>query len=158
MWLAPGSESSRVRISAEATLTPRGSPVLQNLVIHIPVSQQVEGIHSLLHNWQFVMVSGEQWLFSRDHDGGGLVTKSYLTLVTSWTTACQAPVHGTSHSRILVWVAISFSRGSSWPGIKPGFPALQVVGKPYSRQHGSHKMTQPGKEHQGTLTPRQRQC
>ena len=36
--------------------------------------------------------------------------------VTLWTVACQAPlVHGILQARILDWVAISFSRGSSWP-------------------------------------------
>ena len=36
--------------------------------------------------------------------------------VTPWTVACQAPsVHGISQARILEWIAISFSRGSSWP-------------------------------------------
>ena len=33
---------------------------------------------------------------------------------TSWTVALQASVHGISQARILEWVAISFSRGSSW--------------------------------------------
>ena len=38
-------------------------------------------------------------------------------------------VHGTFHIGILEWVAISFSRESSWPGIKPASPmspALRV--------------------------------
>ena len=82
----------------------------------MPVSLQVIGIHSLLHNWLFVMVSGEQWLFSRDHDGGGLVTKSSSTLCNPMDhSPPSSSVHGTSHSRKLVWVAISSSRGSSQP-------------------------------------------
>ena len=42
-------------------------------------------------------------------------------------------VHEISQARILEWVAISFSRGSSWcrdlsnPGVEPGSPALRVV-------------------------------
>ena len=63
---------------------------------------------------------------------GGLVAKkACLTLETSKTVACQVPlsmgfprqeywsglpcssVHGISQARILEWVAISFSRGSS---------------------------------------------
>ena len=35
-------------------------------------------------------------------------------------------VHGISQARILEWVAISSSRGSSNPGIKPVAPALQA--------------------------------
>ena len=39
---------------------------------------------------------------------------------TSWTVACHAPlVHGTPQTRILEWVAISFSRGSSQPRDQP---------------------------------------
>ena len=34
---------------------------------------------------------------------------------TPWTVACQAPIHGILQARILEWVVISFSRGSSQP-------------------------------------------
>ena len=45
---------------------------------------------------------------------GSLVTKSYLTLVTPWTVSLPGSfVHGVSEARLLEWVAISFSRGSS---------------------------------------------
>ena len=38
------------------------------------------------------------------------------SLVTSWTVAPpNSPAHGISHARILEWVAISYSRGSSGP-------------------------------------------
>ena len=47
---------------------------------------------------------------------GGLVLKSCPTLVTPRTEACQgSSVHGILQARILEWVAISFSRESSWP-------------------------------------------
>ena len=50
------------------------------------------------------------WLF------GGLVAKLCPTLVTPWTVACQAPLFvGILQERILEWVAIPFSRGSSRP-------------------------------------------
>ena len=42
---------------------------------------------------------------------------------------CSLPgssVHGIFQARVLEWVAISFSRRSSNPGIKPGSPALQA--------------------------------
>ena len=35
------------------------------------------------------------------------------SFATSWTAACQVSVHGISQARILQWLAISFSRGSS---------------------------------------------
>ena len=45
--------------------------------------------------------------------------------VTPWTVACQTPLSmGFSRARILEWVAISFSRGSSSPGIEPASPVL----------------------------------
>ena len=55
---------------------------------------------------------------------------------------CKPPgssVHGILQARILEWVAISFSRGSSCPGIEPQSPALQAdsvptgpLGKPHT--------------------------
>ena len=33
----------------------------------------------------------------------------------NWTVACQAPVHGIFQARILEWVGVSYSRGSSRP-------------------------------------------
>ena len=54
---------------------------------------------------------------------GGLVAKSCLTLAIPWTVACQAPsVHGILQARILAWVTIPFSRGSS----QPRSPALHA--------------------------------
>ena len=46
---------------------------------------------------------------------------------TPWTvTLAGSSVHGISQARILEWVAISFSRGSSQPWIELGSPALQA--------------------------------
>ena len=42
---------------------------------------------------------------------------------------CSLPgssVHGILQARILEWVTISFSRGSSQPRIEPGSPALEA--------------------------------
>ena len=55
-----------------------------------------------------------------------------------WTVACQAPLSmGFSQARILEWVAISFSRGSSWPRdwthvscLGSGFFTSEPPGKP----------------------------
>ena len=63
------------------------------------------------------------------------------SFVTLWTVACQAPssVLRISQARILEWVAISFSRGSSWPRdqthiscIPGGFFIIESPGKPTS--------------------------
>ena len=53
-----------------------------------------------------------------------LVTQSCPTLCGPMD--CSPPgssVHGISQARTLEWVAISFSRGSSWPRDPPAFPA-----------------------------------
>ena len=55
-----------------------------------------------------------------------LVAQSRLTLCNSMD--CSPPGsfdHGILQARILEWVAIPFSRGSSQPGIEPGSLALQ---------------------------------
>ena len=44
-------------------------------------------------------------------------------------------VHGIFQARILEWVAISSSRGSSQPGIKPASPALQADSLPFEPQN-----------------------
>ena len=46
--------------------------------------------------------------------GDALVARLCSSLVTPWTETGQAPLsHGISQARMLEWVAISFSRGSS---------------------------------------------
>ena len=64
-----------------------------------------------------------------------LVAQSCLTLCN--TMGCNPPgssVHEIFQERILEWVAISFSRGSS-QGIEPGSPALQADSLPTELQH-----------------------
>ena len=54
---------------------------------------------------------------------------------------CNPPgssVHGILQARILQWVAISFSRGSSTPGTEPGSPAFQadsLLSEPSGKPH-----------------------
>ena len=56
-----------------------------------------------------------------------LVTRSCPTLKALWIVVPPGfPVHGISQARIVDWVAISFSSGSSHPGIEPRSHALQV--------------------------------
>ena len=71
-------------------------------------------------------------------NGGGLVTKLCLTLCNPMD--CSPPgssVHRVFQARILEWVAMSSSRESSNPGIKPGSPALQADSLPTELQHSS---------------------
>ena len=62
---------------------------------------------------------------------GGLVAKSCLTLVTSWTVGRQAPL-SIGFSRQEYWSGLPFpSPGDlSDPGIKPGSPELQADSLP----------------------------
>ena len=51
-------------------------------------------------------------------------------------------VHGIFQARVLEWIAISFSGGSSDPGVEPGSPALQQTLYRLSHQgspEGGHK-------------------
>ena len=60
-----------------------------------------------------------------------LVTQSCPTLCDP--ISCSLPgfsVHGISQARSLEWVAISFSRGFSWPRDQTGSPALQADSLP----------------------------
>ena len=59
---------------------------------------------------------------------GGLVAKSCLTLKTPWKPCSPSgsSVHEILQARILEWVAISFSRGSSPPRNQTQSPALQA--------------------------------
>ena len=47
--------------------------------------------------------------------GKVMVTHLYLTLRTHGYSPSGVSIHGIFQARILEWVAISFSRGSSWP-------------------------------------------
>ena len=69
------------------------------------------------------------WCFGSDiyRKRKGKVSQSYPTLCNPMD--CNLPgssVHGILQARILEWVAIPFSRGSSNPGIKPRSSALQM--------------------------------
>ena len=65
------------------------------------------------------------------HGGGGLVTKSCLTLATPWTIACQTPL-SMKFSRREYWSALPFPSPGDLPnpGIKPRSPALQADSSP----------------------------
>ena len=71
-------------------------------------------------------------------DLNGCVCVCVCVLVTLILTVCdsmdcsppESSVHGILQARILEWVAIPFSRGSSNLGIEPGSPALQADSLP----------------------------
>ena len=57
--------------------------------------------------------------------------QSYLTLLTPWSVARQAPVPEYRNSSILEleWVAILSSRGSSWPKEQTCFSYVSFIGR-----------------------------
>ena len=63
--------------------------------------------------------------FGGECAAAALCAQSCLTLCDP--KDCNPPgssVHGLSQARVLEWVAMPFSRGSSQPGMKPKSPAL----------------------------------
>ena len=63
-------------------------------------------------------ITTDAWLGKVTHYGGGgsLIIKSHPTLCDPRDCSSRgSSVHGISQARIPEWVAISFSRGSSWP-------------------------------------------
>ena len=67
--------------------------------------------------------------------GGGLVSKSCLTLETPWTAACQTPL-SMGFSRQEYWSELPFPSPGNlpYPGIKPRSPALQADSLPTELQ------------------------
>ena len=63
--------------------------------------------------------------------GGGLVTKSCLTVATPWTVACQAPLPmGFSRQEYWSGLPFPFSGDLPDPGSEPRSPALQTDSLP----------------------------
>ena len=67
--------------------------------------------------------------------GGGVVAKSYPTLATSWTVACQAPLF-MGFSRQECWSGLPFPSPGDLPdpGIETGSPVLQADSLPTELQ------------------------
>ena len=63
--------------------------------------------------------------------GGSLVAKSYLTLATPCTVACQTPL-SVGFSRLKYWSGLPFPSLGDLPdtGIEPRSPALQADSLP----------------------------
>ena len=69
-----------------------------------------------------------------------------------------SPVHGISQATILEWIASSISRGSSNPGIEPGYPGLaggffttEPPGKPYLKIILPQRVFGPGISLEGMM-------
>ena len=74
-------------------------------------------------------------------DGCWLVPKSYLFYNPMDSSLPSSPIHGILQARILEWIAISFSRGSTWSRdktcvlcLEDGFFTSEPPGKPVKHQ------------------------
>ena len=79
---------------------------------------------SLLHCRQILYCLSHQGS-PESHGGGGLVTKSCLTLSAPQTVAQQAPL-SLEFSRHEYWSGLPFPSPGDYPEIQPGSPALQA--------------------------------
>ena len=73
---------------------------------------------------------------------------SEVKVAQSCLTLCDPMdyiLHGILQARILEWVAVTFSRGSSNPGIEPRSPSLQADSLPAESQ-GKPKNTGVGSQ------------
>ena len=84
-----------------------------------------------------------QYLINLGGFGRALITHcegSWCSVAQSWLTLCDpvdcnppgSSVHGIFKARILEWVAISFSRGSSWPR---DHNKVSCITGPYHQSH-----------------------
>ena len=98
------------------------------------IQSKEEGTHQVKRLRTGVNISCTQiWLRLKRPPCACMSAQSCLTLCDPLD--CSPPgfsVHGISQARLLEWVAISFSRRSSQPGIKPVSPALQKDSLPLS--------------------------
>ena len=107
--LVPGKTSSNILLAKPLCLNSGGLPQLLQWFLSMEVGSTFDKWGKL---WQCKQNIPKMNLTECD----GLVTKSCLTLFDPMD--CSSPgfsVHGIFQARILEWVAISFSRGSSQP-------------------------------------------
>ena len=112
-WVISGQSSCLCSYRVWLTALPGGGHISQPRWIP---AWELQG------GWQGTLRAGTSSLLS-----GALATQSCLTLCHSVDCSSPGPsVHGILQARILEWVTVSFSRGSSWFMIEPGSPALQA--------------------------------
>ena len=114
-------------------------------IFHVFVSKYSENksrVCAFVHNWSLTVYSvthsipipmqvlGTGWSVTHDsctRESESEVTQSCPTLCDLMD--CSLPgssLHGIVQAKILEWIAISFSRGSSRPRDRPGSPAFQA--------------------------------
>ena len=97
------------------------------------VKKQISGPHPLIQSlggtwkpefYQVMLVSQGPCCGNHAHCFSHCIRYQCLESQTSMSSVSGLPTHFREAPRILEWVAISFSRGSSCPGIEPESPAL----------------------------------
>ena len=91
---------------------------------------------------------------SEESESESEVPQSCLSLCNPMDCSLSASsIHGIFQARVLEWISISFSRGSSRPGIEPMSPALQAdalpsepPGKPESEEAEIKLLTSVGSQ------------
>ena len=84
-----------------------------------------------------------------------------MEVAQSCPTLCNpmdCTVHGILQARILEWVALPFSRGSSQPGIKLRSPALQIDSLPAEPQGKPNDLNAPTKRQVVSESENKTQC
>ena len=92
-------------------------------------------INHIIQNMLFTLIADTIWMETHTWKKKLLVAQSCPTLGNPMN--CSPPgssVHGILQARILEWVPIPFSRGSSSPGIEPRSPTSQA--KTLQSTHG----------------------
>ena len=123
--------------------SPGESVESENIIQESKVSWGVRWARPPFQQWKLMCDQTQPFVISRDEDRGQ-DTKGHFIKSISWVVVvvvqslscvwlfcnlmdCSRPsssVHGISQTRMLEWVAIPFSRGSSHTGIRPTSPTL----------------------------------
>ena len=129
-----GSNTGSGRSPREGNGNPLQYSCLENPMDKGAWWATVHGITTVGHN----LATKQQQQWSGNHTPGHIskvkeseVTQSCLTLCDPMD--CSLPgfsIHGIFQARVLEWVAISFSKGSSWPRDWTESPALQADALP----------------------------
>ena len=94
--------------------------------------------HELWWDWALV-----EWISLRESESHSVMSNSCDSMDCS---PLGSSVHGILQARILEWVAVPFSRGSSWPR-EPGSPALQADSWPSELSGGDAEFSRKRRDH-----------
>ena len=121
------------------TMTERIQPTIGLIELFEKYTKIKQEKHNLVHH-QKANTVGNLWYISIKYSSTLSLKYTYKwsEVAQSCRTLCNpmdcslsgSSVHGIFQARVLEWIAISFSRGSSRTRIEPGSPALQADALP----------------------------